>query len=136
MVIFNDIEIPDGLGNFYGTEPGDIFDLILFNLATKKAYLYRNLFDAGTPNAVQINRFDIGEVPTGEYEYALLKNTRGYLEYTFKNSLLDTVVSLDGTEYSLFDLNPDLGLLKYIGEDTGEEPEYRDTEKEFYYRKK
>lgn len=113
-----------------------MYDLILFNNATKKAYLYSGLEDSGEKPYYRFEDFDIGDVPGGEYNYALIWNELTGVTYTFKNAILDTIVSYDGQEYQLRDLNPELGLLRYVTEETGEQPTYRDTEKEYYYRKK
>ena len=135
MNIYKEQTPPPGLGNFGDNGPGGRYDLILFNNATKNGYVYRNLYDAGTNACVQINGFDIGDVPTGEYTYVLLRNDYGYADYTLKNTPLDSFITAGGVEYRLGDLNPEIGLLKYLS-DNEEEPVYRDTEKEYFYRRK
>ena len=136
MNIYKELTPPPGLGNFGDNTPGGTYDLVLFNNATKQGYVYKNLYDAGTPMCVQINEFDIGDVPTGEYTYVLIRNDYGYVDYTLKNTPLDSVLLAGGQEYRLTDLNPEIGLFKYVGEDSENEPQYRDTDKEFYYRRK
>ena len=132
------LSVPYGLGNAPAAKlelvPGR-YDLILFNNATKQAYLFRGLTDIGTEMYYDLAGFDPGEIPYGEYGYALIYNVLNGVEYTLKNSLLDSEVNYNGTVYRLEELTPELGLFKYIN-DNVEEPEYRDTEKEFYYRKK
>lgn len=114
-----------------------MYDLILFNNATKKSYAYTGLTDTGEKLYYRFDNFDPGDIPSGEYSYALIFNELGILEYEFKNALLDTIIRFDGATYRLRDLAPELGLLKYLPEgDEQEAPTYRDTEKEFYYRKK
>lgn len=114
-----------------------MYDLILFNNATKKAYAYTGLTDTGEKLYYRFDGFDPGDIPTGEYTYALIFNELGILQYEFKNSPMDTLIHFDGATYRLGDLSPEIGLLKYLSEDNTENaPVYRDTEKEFYYRKK
>lgn len=132
------ISIPYGLGNAPAATLGLVsgrYDLVLFNNATKKAYVFTGLTDVGTELYYDLNNFDPGDIPCGEYGYALVFNILTGVEYTLKNSLLDTELTYNGTVYRLADLMPELGLLKYLG-DTEENTQYRDTEKEFYYRKK
>ena len=114
-----------------------MYDLILFNNATKKAYLYSGLTDTGEKLYYRFENFIIGDIPYGEYEYALIYNELKGVEYTFKNTLLETLLEAYGITYRLADLSPELGLLKYLPEDNEEEaPVYRDTEKEYFYRRK
>ena len=114
-----------------------MYDLILFNNATKKAYLYTGLTDSGEKLYYRFDNFHPGDIPTGEYTYALIFNELTGVTYTFKNSLLDTLLTVDGTSYRLGDLSPEIGLLKYLPTGAEEEPAtYRDTNKEFYYRRK
>lgn len=131
------IAIPYGLGNAPAAKlelvPGR-YDLILFNNATKKGYVFTGLTDIGTEMYYDLTGFDPGDIPYGEYGYALIYNVLRGVEYTLKNSLLGTEVTYNGVTYHLEELTPELGLLKYVN-DSVEEPEYRDTEKEFYYRK-
>lgn len=115
-------------------ESGGTYDLLLFNNATKHGYVYRNLYDSGEATYYQFNEFDLGDIPTGEYTYALVPTT-GYRECVFKDNFLDTMVGNN----ELRDLQPVVGLLKHVENDWVEkqnEPTYRDTDKEFYYRKK
>jgi hypothetical protein len=115
-----------------------MYDLILFNNATKKAYAYTSLDDTGEDRYYRFENFEIGDIPYGEYSYALFFNELGVLEYTFKNSLWGTTVTYDGQTYQLKDLSPEIGLLKYLPEGEDEEPQetYRDKDVEYYYRKK
>ena len=112
-----------------------MYDLILFNISTKKAYLYPKLEDTGEKLYYEFDSFDIGDVPYGEYEYALIFNELSGVTYEFKNGLLDTLEHYGDTIYHLGDLSPELGLLKYLGEEKSD-VSYRDTDKEFYYRRK
>ena len=114
-----------------------MYDLILYNNATKKAYLYTPLRDTGEKLYYRFEDFDPGDIPYGEYEYALIFNELGILQYTFKNCLLDTLITFDGNTYRLGDLSPEIGLLKYLpeGDETPQET-YRDTEREYFYRRK
>lgn len=132
------ISIPYGLGNAPAAELALVsgrYDLILFNNATKAAYVFTGLTDIGTEMYYDLAGFEPGDIPYGEYSYALIYNVLRGVEYTLKNSLLGTEVTYNGVTYQLEDLTPELGLFKYLN-DSVEEPEYRDTEKEFYYRKK
>lgn len=112
-----------------------MYDLFLFNNATKKTYIYTGLEDTGEKLYYEFDNFDPGDIPYGEYSYALIYNELAGVEYTPRNALLETEVAWQGNVYRLRDLNPETGLLKYLNEDT-EEPAYRDTDKEFYYRRK
>lgn len=114
-----------------------MYDLILFNNATKKAYVYPSLKDTGEKLFYRFEDFNPGDIPYGEYQYALIFNELGILDYDFKNVLLDTLITFDGQTYQLRDLSPELGLLKYLPEGEDEDaPTYRDTQQEFYYRRK
>lgn len=112
-----------------------MYDLILFNNATKKAYLYQGLEDTGEKIYYEFDNFNIGEIPYGEYEYALIYNELTGVTYEFKNGLFETLIHYEGATYRLPDLNPELGLLKYAGEEKREDT-YRDTDREFFYRRR
>lgn len=112
-----------------------MYDLFLFNNATKKTYIYTGLEDTGEKLYYEFDNFNPGDIPYGEYSYALIYNELAGVVYTPKNALLDIEARYNGETYTLRDLNPETGLLKYLNEDT-EEPAYRDTDKEFYYRRK
>lgn len=131
-------DIPYGLGNapaaVVGFVPG-IYDLVLFNNATKNTYFYKGIPDIGNGMYYELADFDAGDIPYGEYSYALIYDALTGVEYTAKDSILDTEVSYNGTTYRLEELTPEVGLLKYVS-DEGEEPVYRDRDTEFYYRKK
>ena len=132
------ITVPFGLGNAPVSELKLVagrYDLILFNNATKKGYVFTGLTDTGTEMYYDLNGFEPGDIPYGEYSYALIYNVLTGVEYTLKNSLLGTDITYNGITYHLEELTPEIGLFKYVNENV-EEPEYRDTEKEFYYRKK
>lgn len=118
---------------------GGTYDLLLMNNATKAGYVIRNLKDTGgetcfTFNLFQLSSEEFGDIPFGEYTYALVGNM-GYREYDFKDNLLDTVAS----GHAIKNENPATGLFKYVDEawvEKQNEPTYRDTDKEFYYRRK
>lgn len=132
------ISIPYGLGNAPAATLKLVsgrYDLILFNNATKKVYVFTGLTDVGTEMYYELSNFEPGDIPCGEYSYALIYNVLEGVEYTLKNSLLGTELTYNGTTYHLEDLTPETGLLKYLS-DTEEDTQYRDTEKEFYYHKK
>lgn len=118
-------------------ESGGTYDLLLFNNATKHGYVYRNLYDSGEATYYQFNFFNFGDIPTGEYSYALIPAV-GYRVYAFKDNLLDTQIGGEGG-IKLKEYQPVVGLLKYVEQDWEErqkEPTYRDTDKEFFYRRK
>ena len=133
------LEIPYGLGNVPVAVAEYVparYDLILFNNATKKTYIFEKVPDAGNGMYYELAGFDPGDIPTGEYSYALIYNALSGVQYTPKNSLLGTELTYNGRTYQLEELSPETGILKYIGEGVEDNAEYRDTEKEFYYRKK
>lgn len=116
-----------------------MYDLILFNNATKQCYVYPSMRDSGTEIYYRFTNVDLGDIPYGEYEYALIFNELGTIEYEFNNSLLGTLLHFEGETYRLTDLAPELGLLKYVpNEEEAQEdaPVYRDTDTEYYYRRK
>lgn len=116
-----------------------MYDLILFNNATKQTHVYTGLTDSGEKLYYEFDNFDAGDIPYGEYAYALIYNELSGVTYEPKNALLDTLVTYDGQTYRLGDLSPELGLLKYVPEESEEEekaPSYRDSNVEYYYRRK
>ena len=132
------INIPYGLGNAPAAVVDYIsakYDLILFNNATKVSYFYTGKPDVGNGMYYELADFEPNDLPYGEYSYALIFNALADVSYTAKNSLLDTEVTYNGTTYLLKDLNPELGLLKYV-DDSVDDTQYRDTDKTFYYKKK
>ena len=132
------IDIPYGLGNAPAAVVDFVsgkYDLILFNNATKNTYIYKGIPDIGNGMYYELADFDAGDIPYGEYSYALIFNALSGVEYTAKDSLLGTEVTYNGVTYKLEELTPEVGLLKYVNDDE-EEPVYRDKDTEFYYRKK
>ena len=121
------------------TATGETYDMLLFNNATKTGYVYRSLYDSGGETSYLFNNFDIGDIPFGEYSYALLVNM-GYRNYVFSDNILNTKVKVSGKPTrSINDYNPVLGILKYTEQEDIQEfygPQYRDKDTEFIYYKK
>lgn len=109
----------------------EIYDLILQNNASKEFFLYSGLTDTSTSHLY--HKFDVDlDVPSGEYTYAVIKNTRDDVEYDFKTPILDTIVKADDQEVQLSYLQPCTGLLR-VGEEVKQENIYDDNKKQTIY---
>lgn len=116
-----------------------MFDLILQNNGTKQVKAIGGLSNASDNNLYYL--FDNFEMPEdlqyGEYSYFLIRNDRDDVEYEFRDVVLDSILHTDDGDVILRDLRPEIGLLKYIDESsTTATPTFRDTERDYYYRKK
>lgn len=110
----------------------NLYDLVLFNVSTKKGYAFSGLGDSGGALSFTFNGFEMGEdMPFGEYAYALVPYNGSAEAYKFGDNILETTIY----GQKITELNPVLGILKYV-DDNAEEPVYRDTDKEYYYRRK
>ena len=52
------------------------------------------------------------DIPDGEYTYAVYKNNRTDIEYTFRSEVLSSIVTVEGEDYLLKDLNPYYGIMR------------------------
>lgn len=88
------------------------YDLLLLNSASGEFFLFSGLLDSSDTHLY--HRFEDVEldVPDGEYTYALLRNERDDVEYTFKTPLLETELKIGEESAILRDFQPSTGLLR------------------------
>lgn len=116
----------------YWDYANNLYDLVLFNVSTKKGYVFNGLGDSGGALSYTFNGFEMGEdMPFGEYAYALVPYSGPAEAYKFGDNILETTIY----GQKITERNPVLGILKYL-DDSVEEPVYRDTDKEYFYRRK
>lgn len=117
-----------------------MYTLILQNNSTKKEYYFDGLENhSGNALYLQFN-LDLDDFASGEYTYACFYNDREDCEYEFKDVLLDTLIKTGDGNVILRDLQPELGLLRIVGNNESIEaskPVYREKDTEFtYYKRK
>ena len=99
-----------------------MYDIFLQNNASKEIWLISGVTpDYETNYYLVFEDFDLPEgVVGGEYTYAVIRNDRTDVTYTFNAVLLDSTAFVAENEqsYTLEQLSPILGLLRVI---TGEE---------------
>lgn len=90
------------------------FDIILQNNASREIFLLQK-----QKNRSESNNYLLFEnvnlpsnIPSGEYNYAIIANMRYDVKYEFQNDLLDSLVKTDEGDIELRDLRPFVGLLK------------------------
>lgn len=116
-----------------------MYTLFLQNNATKKEHYFDGLENISGNSLYLQFELDLDEFVSGEYTYACFYNDREDCEYEFKDILLDTLVKTGDGNVILRDLQPELGLLRIAMSNESIEvakPVYRETNTEFYYRKK
>ncbi len=88
-----------------------MFTLILKNNATMKFYKYDGLEELDGKRLYLHFNIDI-DAPEGEYTYAVFRNNRTDVDYTFKSEVLSSILEVEGEEFLLRDLNPIYGILR------------------------
>lgn len=113
-----------------------LYDIIIQNNGDKRMWVLRGLENVSDTHLYL--DFEGVEWPTGaedgEYSYACIMNTLNNAEYGLKTAILDTVVTVDGSEFKLRDLKPITGLIR-VGE-VKEKNVYQDKKNKNYYYKK
>ena len=86
------------------------YDIILQNNGSKEFFLLKSLENVS--NSGLYFQFDDVEFngPDGEYTYAVVESRDA--EYTFKTPLLDTILTIDGVDVILKELDPYTGLMR------------------------
>ena len=93
------------------------FDLILQNNSTKEFFLFNGLENVSLSHLyIQFDNIDL-DIPSGEYTYVAIENSRNDVEYEFKTPILDTIIKTTDGNVKLEDLHPRIGLLR-VGEIT------------------
>ena len=98
-----------------------MYDILIQNNSSKEIFL----LSGQTPSEetgyyLVFKNLDLSpEIKGGEYTYAIIKNDRDDVEYTFETVLLQTIISIKDTDlkFTLEQLNPFTGLLRI---ETGE----------------
>lgn len=115
------------------------YDLILQSCASKQEWVLKGLVNVS--NASLYYQFDNFEMPQnapyGEYSYALIWDVRDDVEFDIKDNILDTIVKTKDGDVPLRLLEPEIGILKYVGEEKKITSNiYKNKNTDFYYRKK
>lgn len=107
-----------------------MYTLILRNNATNEVNVISGLTNISEKRLYLQFDTDI-DAPDGEYTYAVFPCDRNDVIYDFKANILDSVLSVDDTDFELRDLNPRYGLLR-IG-DVVPTAQFDNDDKQTYY---
>ena len=114
------------------------YDILLFNNSTKKDYLFQDQVDASNNGLYHtFLNLDLSGLPSGEYSVFTVRNEYGSaVTWTIGDVPLNSVLTYEGKQYKLSDLNPEINILK-MGTDAIEDKSvYKPSNQEFYYRKR
>lgn len=113
-----------------------LYDIIIQNNGDKRMWVLRGLENVSDTHLYL--DFEDVELPEGaedgEYTYACIQNSLQEAQYDLKTAILDTIVTVDGSEFKLKDLKPITGIIR-VGEVTDKNI-YQDKKNKNYYYKK
>ena len=107
-----------------------MYTLILRNNATNEVNIFSGLTNISEKRLYL--EFDAElDVVDGEYTYAVFPCDRNDVLFDFKSNILDSVLTVDNTDFELRDLNPRYGLMR-VG-DIEPTAQYDNDDKQTYY---
>lgn len=115
-----------------------IYDILIFNNSTKKDYLFQAETDYSDNNLYHSFRdLDLSELPSGEYTVYTIRNDYGTaVTWSVCDVPLNSILTYEGKQYKLYDLKPEITLMKVGTEATEDKSQYRSKDTEYAYRKR
>lgn len=115
-----------------------IYDILIFNNSTKKDYLFQAETDYSDNKMYHSFRdLDLSELPSGEYTVYTIRNDYGTaVTWSVCDVPLNSILTYEGKQYKLYDLKPEITLMKVGTEATEDKSQYRSKDTEYTYRKR